>query len=267
MSANLPFDANHWCYTRIILRHLCQKCLLGCGQMVPLTTVCQSVVSLCLVWRCECVSSCRARGAAPDGVMISRFIMLLPRSDCGEIWEGPRGSLSSLIALSIFRFTFFSPSARLPTPDHHQVISTASPPCASIPPHHLLHSLCGLPLSPFIVLTLSHSALPSLSCSPSASLYSPTPWSDLPLWGLCVTGECYQSARGRWDDEWACGHSCVSGSFRRCFYFEGCVCHRGCLHVCVSVLMLGLNTEVHIFPLSCGESAAITQSRSFCGVL
>lgn len=236
--------------------------------MVPLTTVCQSVVSVCLVRRCECVSSCRARGAAPDGVMISRFITLLPRSDCGEIWEGPWGSLSSLITLSIFPLSLsFLPPRVCP---HLTIIKSSPlspPPCASVPPHHLLHSLCGLPLSPFIVLTLSLSAPPSLSCSPSASLYSPTPWSDLPLWGLCVTGECYQSARGRWDDERACGHSCVSGSFRRCFYFEGCVCHRGCLHVCVSVLMLGLHTEVHIFPLSCRESAAITQSRSFCGVL
>lgn len=91
------------------------------------------------------------------------------------------------------------------------------PPCAIFRPNHLLDSLCGLlPRSSsnsFTLCPFFSCFPPALHPSPSVLLYSLTPWSDLPPWGLCVTDECYEWARGRWDDERACGHSCASGSF------------------------------------------------------
>lgn len=42
-------------------------------------TACSIIVAyIVLVCVCECVSSCTVRGGAPDGVLISQFITLLP---------------------------------------------------------------------------------------------------------------------------------------------------------------------------------------------
>lgn len=145
-----------------------------------------------LVCVCECVSSCTVRHAAPDGVMISQFITLLPHSDCREIYDRPEAAPTCLLFYSIFlslSSSSLSPSVYLSVSDLLQAISTlplTPPPCAIFPPNLLLHSLCGLlPCSSSYSFTLCLLVFlpplllllfpPALHPSPSVLLYSPTP--------------------------------------------------------------------------------------------
>lgn len=248
------FNANHQCMqsnndTFLLKTNQQTKKnnISGCAQMVPLTrvfSVCSiNVPRLHGASHCECVSPCTARGCSSRWCYdqpVHRVTSPFWQQGVGNQRARPRGlppQFSSLPSI----FLSFSPLplllVDLPTSEHHQVILAVSP---------LIFLLS------FIVLTLSHSGLPS---SPS-SLYSPTPWSDLHCGGSVSQASCYQSARGRWDDERASERASVWAFVRkwllpRCFDFGGCVCvcvsvcvcHRPCLHVCVSAI---IHTDVCI---------------------
>lgn len=243
---------------RATMRHFFQKQtnkndISGLAQMVPLTRVCQPEVSLCLAWR-ESLRVCLVLSSERLQLQMvlwsagsSRYFPILTAG--GRVKSSSSTSSPSspvFVSLSVVLSLFPPPLlwVQLPTSEHHQVTLAVSPLI-------FLHS--------FIVSTLSHSGPPSSL----PSLYSPTPRSDLPLWGLCVTDECYQSARGRWDDEWVSKRAseCVWAFVRkwllpRCFYFGSCVC------VCAPPSPFACVHQRHhrhrctYFLLSCRESAS-----------
>ena len=125
-------------------------CFAACSVIVAY------IVSVC---GCECVSSLYStRGAAPDGVMISQFITLLPPFRLQGNLTMIDLKLPSLMCSLTASSSHFLP---LSLSSSVNLIflrrSLGSLPCAIFPPN-LLFTLPLWPVLLLIILTLSHSA-------------------------------------------------------------------------------------------------------------